>query len=111
MAKTRSAGSFLSWNLRTASPTFGHWYGLFLDAEKKTQFYVPPGFAHGFVVTSETALFAYKCTDLYHPEHEGSLRWDDPDIGIRWPIDFVPQLSGKDAQAPLLRDIPRTSLF
>lgn len=98
-------------DLRTQSPTFGQWYGLFLDAEKKTQFYVPAGFAHGFVVTSDTALFAYKCTDLYHPEHEGSVRWNDPDVGIRWPIDFTPQLSTKDASAPLLKNIPSENLF
>lgn len=98
-------------DLRKDSATFGHWFGLFLDSEKKNQFYVPPGFAHGFVVTSPTALFSYKCTEVYHPETEGALRWNDPDIGIKWPIDFEPQLSGKDAQAPLLRDIPQDRLF
>jgi dTDP-4-dehydrorhamnose 3,5-epimerase len=98
-------------DLRANSPTFGRWFGLFLDAEKKNQLYVPPGFAHGFVVTSPTALFSYKCTDVYHPETEGSLRWNDPDVGIQWPLDFEPQLSGKDAQAPLLRDIPKDRLF
>lgn len=98
-------------DLRTSSPAFGKWFGLFLDSEAKTQFYVPPGFAHGFVVTSETALFSYKCTDVYHPETEGSLRWNDPDVGIQWPMNFEPQLSGKDAQAPLLRDIAKERLF
>lgn len=98
-------------DLRANSSTFGRWFGLFLDAEKKNQLYVPPGFAHGFVVTSPAALFSYKCTDVYHPETEGSLRWNDPDVGIQWPLDFEPQLSGKDAQAPLLRDIPKDRLF
>lgn len=98
-------------DLRTQSPTFGQWYGLYLDAESKTQFYVPPGFAHGFVVTSDTALFSYKCTDVYHPECEGSIRWNDPDVDIRWPLDATPQLSTKDLSAPLLRDIPREQLF
>lgn len=98
-------------DLRTQSPTFGSWFGLFLDSQSKTQFYVPPGFAHGFVVTSDTALFSYKCTDVYHPECEGSLRWNDPDVGIRWPSDTEPQLSAKDAEAPLLKGIPRANLF
>lgn len=98
-------------DLRTASPTFGKWFGLFLDSDSKTQFYVPPGFAHGFLVISETALFSYKCTDVYHPETEGSLRWNDPDVGIQWPINFEPQLSDKDTQAPLLRDIAKERLF
>lgn len=101
-------------DLRQSSPTFGQWYGLFLDSESKHQFYVPAGFAHGFVVTSETALFSYKCTDTYHPECESSLLWSDPDVGIRWPkIDghSLPQLSAKDAQAPRLREIGKERLF
>jgi dTDP-4-dehydrorhamnose 3,5-epimerase len=98
-------------DLRSKSPTFGRWFGLFLDSESKTQFYVPPGFAHGFVVTSDTALFSYKCTDVYHPECEGSLRWNDPEVGILWPSDTEPQLSAKDAAAPLLKEIPRANLF
>lgn len=101
-------------DLRQNSPTFGQWYGVYLDGESKTQFYVPPGFAHGFVVTSETALFSYKCTDTYHPECESSLLWNDPDVGIRWPEIqgmSAPQLSVKDAQAPRLKDIPKDRLF
>lgn len=101
-------------DLRRNSPTFGRWYGLYLDADSKTQFYVPAGFAHGFVVTSETALFSYKCTDTYHPECESSLLWNDPEVGIHWPDiegHTSPQLSVKDAQAPRLRDIAADMLF
>jgi dTDP-4-dehydrorhamnose 3,5-epimerase len=101
-------------DLRKSSTTFGKWFGLYLDGESKIQFYVPPGFAHGFVVTSDTALFSYKCTETYHPECESSLLWNDPDVGIRWPkIDGVemPQLSNKDAQAPRLKDISSDRLF
>lgn len=92
-------------DVRKGSPTFGRWVGCELTEENRHQLWVPPGFAHGFCVLSETADFFYKCTDVYAPEHEGSVRWDDPDIGIRWPIE-APLLSAKDAQAPLLRDAP-----
>ena len=83
-------------DIRVGSPTFGLWEGAVLSAENARQLYVPPGFAHGFVVTSETALFAYKCTDYYLPQSELSIIWNDPDIGIRWPLND-PQLSVKDA--------------
>jgi len=73
-------------DIRKDSPTFGQWFGLTLTADEHQQFYVPPGLAHGFCVLSETADFQYKCTEYYHPEDEGSIRWDDPDIGIQWPI-------------------------
>ncbi len=73
-------------DIRVGSPTFGQWCGEYLSADNKRQLYIPTGFAHGFVVTSDTALFSYKCTDYYHPESERSLRWDDPRIGIEWPI-------------------------
>ncbi len=96
-------------DIRDDSATFGDWVGVTLSAENKRQFYVPPGFAHGFCVTSETALFAYKCTDRYAPECEGSILWDDADIGITWPISS-PLLSDKDKAAPRLRDIPKTRL-
>ncbi|MCX7971218.1 MAG: dTDP-4-dehydrorhamnose 3,5-epimerase [Negativicutes bacterium] len=93
-------------DIRRGSPTFGCWTAVYLSAENKKQFYLPPGMAHGFLVMSETALFAYKCTELYAPEHEFSVAWDDPDIGIDWPLTGgPPQLSGKDANAPRLRDI------
>ena len=71
-------------DLRAGSATFGKWHGVVLSAEKQNQFYIPEGFAHGFAVLSETALFAYKCTDFYHPEDEGGLMWNDPAIGIDW---------------------------
>jgi dTDP-4-dehydrorhamnose 3,5-epimerase len=93
-------------DVRRDSPSFGRWVGVSLSGENKRQFWVPPGFAHGFLVTSETALFAYKCSDYYHPETELSLRWDDPAIGIQWPIEAPPELSRKDADAPTLAEIP-----
>lgn len=93
-------------DLRRGSPSFGRWVGVTLSGEDKRQLWVPPGFAHGFLVTSETALFAYKCSDYYHPETELSLRWDDPEIGIRWPLDGPPELSTKDQEAPTLAEVP-----
>lgn len=93
-------------DLRRGSPTFGRWAGVLLSADNHRQFWVPPGFAHGYLVTSDQALFAYKCTDYYHPEAELSLRWDDPDLAIDWPVVGPPLLSEKDAEAPLLRDLP-----
>ena len=91
-------------DVRVGSPTFGQWVGERLDAESKRQLYVPPGFAHGFCVLSDDTVFHYKCTDLYHPEAELSVAWNDPDLGIDWPIE-EPVLSGKDAAAPRLRDV------
>lgn len=91
-------------DIRRGSPTFGQWEGYDLSGENRQQLYVPEGFAHGFCVTSETALFAYKCTRYYAPEHEGSIRWNDPDIGIDWPISDV-ELSAKDRDAPRLQDV------
>jgi len=90
-------------DVRRGSPTFGRWLGLELSAENRFQLWVPPGFAHGFCVLSDSADFFYKCTALYAPQHERALRWDDPELGIRWPIDR-PTLSAKDAAAPLLSD-------
>ena len=72
-------------DIRPGSRTYGKWHGVELNAENKKQFYIPPGFAHGFLVLSETAEFCYKCTDFYHPEDEGGLLWNDPAIGINWP--------------------------
>jgi dTDP-4-dehydrorhamnose 3,5-epimerase len=97
-------------DIRRSSPTFGRWHGLNLSAENKRQFFIPPGFAHGFAVLSETAWFAYKCTEFYTPQHELTLAWNDPDIGIRWPLEN-PQLSEKDGRAPRLKDVPRERLF
>ena len=92
-------------DIRHGSPKFGEWTAVTLSSENKKQFYVPPGFAHGFCVLSETALFTYKCTDFYHPECDAGVRWDDPDLGINWPI-TAPILSEKDGKLPFLRDIP-----
>ena len=92
-------------DIRVGSPTFGQWVGVSLSAENKRQFYIPEGFAHGFVVTSEAALFFYKCTNYYHPETEGSVLWNDPEIGIEWPVDS-PALSDKDRTALPLKAIP-----
>ena len=96
-------------DIRDGSDTFGQWAGVTLSAENKRQVYVPEGFAHGFVVLSETALFQYKCTDVYAPEAEGAIRWDDPALGIDWPVDR-PTLSAKDRQAPRLAEVPRERL-
>lgn len=83
-------------DLRKSSPTFGHWVGEYLSAENKRMLWVPPGFGHGFYVTSETAEFQYKCTDYYRPEYERSILWNDSDIGVSWPITDSPNLSAKD---------------
>ena len=91
-------------DIRRDSPQFGQWTAVTLSAENKKQFYIPPGFAHGFCVLSETALFTYKCTDLYHPECDGGVRWDDPTIAIQWPISN-PILSEKDRNLPLLEEL------
>jgi len=91
-------------DLRRTSPTFGKWVGVELSGENKHMLWVPPGFAHGFVTLSDTAEFLYKTTDYYAPAYERSLLWNDPQIGIRWPIDFEPVLAKKDAAGLLLRD-------
>ena len=91
-------------DLRRSSATFGRWVGVHLSAENKQQLWVPEGFAHGFVVLSDTAEFLYKTTDYYAPEHERSLLWSDPALDIDWPITGPPQLAAKDAAAPLLAD-------
>jgi dTDP-4-dehydrorhamnose 3,5-epimerase len=93
-------------DIRRSSPTFGHWIGEVLSAENKRQLWVPPGFAHGFYVLSEWAELTYKTTDYYAPEWERSILWNDPEIGIKWPIpiDTEPLLSSRDAQAKLLAD-------
>ena len=91
-------------DLRRSSPTFGRWAGAVLSAENKLQFWVPPGFAHGFQVLSEQADFLYKATAFYAPEHERAIIWNDPDLGIDWPLPTAPELSPKDRQAPRFRD-------
>jgi dTDP-4-dehydrorhamnose 3,5-epimerase len=85
-------------DLRRSSPTFGRWVGVELSESNHRQLWVPPGFAHGFVVTSESADFLYKTTDYYAPEHERCIAWNDPAIGIQWPLDGPPVLSAKDQQ-------------
>lgn len=91
-------------DVRVGSPTFGQWVGVDLSAEGGRQLYVPDGFAHGFAVTGETALVLYKCTAFYRPGAEGSVLWNDPDLGIRWPVE-APILSAKDRDARRLREI------
>lgn len=91
-------------DIRRGSPTFGRWYGALLSAENHRQLWIPPGFAHGFVVTSETADFAYKVTANYAPADERSIRWDDPALAIAWPDVGAPLLSRRDAAAPALAD-------
>jgi len=91
-------------DIRQSSPTFGQWVGEILSAENKRQMWVPAGFAHGFVVLSDTAEFLYKTTDYYAPEHERCIAWDDPAIAIQWPLDGVPALSAKDQQGKPLAE-------
>jgi dTDP-4-dehydrorhamnose 3,5-epimerase len=97
-------------DIRRSSPTFGRWHGVNLSGENKRQFYVPPGFAHGFLVLSETAMFHYKCTEFYSQKDEFAVRWNDPELAIQWPIKD-PVLSEKDAKAPCLRNLPPGRLF
>ena len=85
-------------DLRRSSPTFGQWVGEYLTVENKRMLWVPPGFAHGFYVTSDVAEFQYKCTDYYAPEYERSILWHDPDLGITWPLQGEPLVSAKDRQ-------------
>lgn len=96
-------------DIRRHSPHFGRWTAVTLTGDAKNQFYIPEGFAHGFCVLSDTALFAYKCTDFYFPGNEVGFRWDDPEVGIRWPV-ADPVLSPKDAALPWLRDVPADRL-
>ena len=96
-------------DIRRGSPTFGKWTGATLSAENKRQLHIPEGFAHGFCVTSQAALFVYKCSDYYSPENEHGILWSDPDIGIQWPI-ASPLLSTKDQDYPCLKDIQETQL-
>lgn len=94
-------------DLRKGSPTYGQWEGVYLSSENKRQFYVPEGFAHGFVVTSEEAVFNYKCTDFYAPEYDSGLLWNDPDVGIEWPLEDLEEilLSEKDQKQKTLSEL------
>ena len=96
-------------DIRRSSPTFGRWHGLHLSGDNKRQFLIPPGFAHGFAVLSETALFAYKCTEFYTPQNELTLAWNDPDIGVDWQT-ASPLLSDKDQRYPRLSQVSRDQL-
>ena len=91
-------------DIRASSPFFGRWIGVELSAENRRQLWVPPGFAHGFVVTSDNAECLYKTTDYWSPEHERSILWNDPALAIEWPLSGTPMLSGKDNQGKLLAD-------
>tara|TARA_B110000238_G_C15907190_1_gene344593 strand:- start:56 stop:592 length:537 start_codon:yes stop_codon:yes gene_type:complete len=100
----RGAVYDVAMDIRNGSPTYGQWEALILSAENKTQLWVPPGFAHGFLVLSDTADFEYKCTDYYDPSDEGTILWNDSNLNIPWPID-TPILSDKDARASKLSDL------
>lgn len=97
-------------DIRVGSPAFGQWVGETLSAANHKQIYIPPGFAHGYCVLSDTALFSYKCTDYYSPSTEGGVIWNDPDINIDWPIKSTPTISKKDAGYSRLKDIPKDKL-
>lgn len=92
-------------DIRKGSPTFGRWVGFHLSGDNKRQLWVPPGLAHGFLVLSEQALFSYKCTDYYSPKDEQCILWNDPDIGIEWPIKTGLELSAKDKSGRRLKDL------
>ncbi|MGN1321690.1 MAG: dTDP-4-dehydrorhamnose 3,5-epimerase [Methanosphaera sp.] len=96
-------------DLRKDSPTYGKWEGVILSEENKKQFYIPEGFAHGFLVLSDIAEFTYKCTDFYNPGDEGGIKWDDPEIGIEWPMDDIDELilSEKDQKWKTLAETER----
>ena len=98
-------------DLRKGSPTYGKWHGVVLSAERGNQFMIPRGFAHGFVVLSETATFCYKVDEFYHPEDEGGLMWNDSDIGIDWPYKEEPLLSEKDKVNLSLKELNKLDLF
>jgi dTDP-4-dehydrorhamnose 3,5-epimerase len=96
-------------DIRVGSPNFGQWFGEKLSAENHKQMYIPPGFAHGFCVLSDTSLFSYKCTDYYNPAAEGGIIFNDPDLAIAWPVN-TPLVSKKDAAYTCLKDIPENKL-
>lgn len=91
-------------DLRKDSPTYGQWVGEILTSENKKMLMIPRGFAHGFMVLSEEAEFTYKCDEVYHPEDEGGIMWNDPDVGVEWPSDIEPLLSEKDQKHPRLKE-------
>ena len=97
-------------DIRVDSPSFGQWFGTELNADERKQLYIPPGFAHGFCVLSKAALFSYKCTDYYNPQNEGGIQWNDPDIGIDWPLEGQPILSDRDRKHSRSSDVPEHRL-
>jgi len=97
-------------DLRRDSPCFGKWVGVTLSADNRRQLWVPPGLAHGFLVTSDSAEVLYKTTDYWYPEHEQCLMWDDLTVNIRWPLQGKPQLSEKDAKGKLMRDMFKSEI-
>ncbi|MEK4519878.1 dTDP-4-dehydrorhamnose 3,5-epimerase [Paenibacillus sp. FSL H8-0122] len=98
-------------DIRQGSPSYGKWFGVELTAENKKQLLIPKGFAHGFMTLTEDVEVQYKCDELYAPECDGGILWNDPDIGIEWPIDVTPVLSAKDEQAPLLKDVKHNFIY
>lgn len=116
LVKVLSGATFdVAVDLRAGSPFYGQWYGVLLTEENPKMLYLPEGFAHGFLVLSESADLIYKCTDFYNPEDEGGVRWDDPDIGIQWPFSEygieAPILSQKDRNQKRLRELENLFLF
>jgi dTDP-4-dehydrorhamnose 3,5-epimerase len=97
-------------DVRRSSPTFGRWVGRTLNDQNHHQMWIPPGFAHGFCVLSEVVEFLYKCTQLYDPADDRGIAWNDPALGIRWPL-ADPALSAKDLKQPLLADVPPEGLY
>ena len=91
-------------DIRRSSPTFGNWTGVELSRENRFQLWIPPGFAHGFLATTDSSEVLYKTTSYHSPNTERSIRWNDPQIGVEWPLDGEPTLSGRDRDAPLLAD-------
>lgn len=104
---TRGSVFDVAVDLRKGSPTYGQWEGVVLTEENKKQFYVPEGFAHGFLVLSEEAIFNYKCTDFYSPDFDGGMLWNDPDVGIEWPLEGIDEilLSEKDKVQKRFKDL------
>lgn len=98
-------------DIRHGSPTFGQWFGTLLTAENKKQLFIPQGFAHGFMTLTDDVEVQYKCDNLYSPEHDGGILWNDPEIGIEWPMDIHPILSEKDEKAPLLKDVKTNFVY
>ncbi|MGL5717109.1 MAG: dTDP-4-dehydrorhamnose 3,5-epimerase [Paraclostridium sp.] len=100
-------------DLRKNSSTYGQWEGVLLTEENKKQFYIPKGFAHGFLVLSDEAIFNYKCTDYYSPEHDSGLLWNDADVGIKWPLDTIEEvlLSDKDKKQKTLRELKELNIL